>query len=123
MTFDDLLADFHRDKDALGPRGRGVRYPADFVANTGALVSLLREHGWTQHTIAQTLGISSSTLLRWSARDTTSSPAFAPVEVLDEQQTAPPCTSKSVTLISPTGWRLEGLDAHAALDLLSRLPC
>ena len=118
MTFDDLLADFRRDQDALGPRGRGVRYPADFIANTGALVTLLREHGWTQHAIAETLGISWPTLLRWSSSLHHDAPAFVPLTLQDALPDSS-FPSPPLTLISPTGWRLEGLDLHTALALMT----
>lgn len=123
MDLNALIADFHAELAALGPRGRGVRYPTDFIADTGALVVLLREHGWTRKAIAHTLGIRWPTLHRWSSAGASSeTPAFAPVEIV--QSHAPrDAAPTGVTLVSPSGWRLEGLDPERALDLLARLAC
>ena len=121
MPFDDLLADFHTQLAALGSRGRGTRYPPEFIEHTGTLVTLLREHGWTQNAIAQTLEISWPTLLRWSS-PAEDAPSFAPIEVVECEPSTTPSTS-TLTLVTPTGWRLEGLELERAVELLDRWSC
>ena len=122
MPFDDVLADFHTQLQALGPRGRGMRYPHEFIEFTSTLVSLLREHGWRQQTIAQTLGISWPTLLRWSSAPCADPPGFVPIQLLSPAP-LPADAASTLTLVSPTGWRLEGLELELALHIMATSPC
>ena len=66
---------------------------------------------------AAELGLSRSSVLGWTAR--ASAPAvFVPVEVvLDPRPTPPP----ALALVSPRGYRVEGLDAATIAVLLERL--
>ena len=81
-----------------------ARYSKKFKEDATELVRDLRQGGWTQQRISKTLEIPWVTLHRWkregsSKRKKTSE--FRPVQVMVDEQ--------SPVLVSPSGWRIEGL--------------
>ena len=97
---------------------RSVRYPLplrreilDFARRRGAAGDRLKE-------IAQDLGLPWQTLHRWLER----SPRrrFRPVAVVAIPP-APAALRSSVSIVTPQGFRVEGLDLESAADLLKRL--
>lgn len=68
--------------------------------------------GWSE--LAEQLGVPVVTLQSWQASASLlpSPPRLVPVEILEEPSTAP------LTLVSPTGWRIEGLPLALVAQLL-----
>jgi predicted transcriptional regulator len=71
--------------------------------------------GYSAGEIARALGISTETVRRW-CKGAARSAALVPVQIREETR-----TSGSVCLVSPRGWRLEGLDLARALAVLEQL--
>ena len=83
-----------------------------------------RETGATWHSIAQELGLSASGLQRWSAPATGES-RMRPVRLrrglATELSSTSPSPAGAIVLVSPRGFRLEGLEVSQALELLHSL--
>ena len=92
---------------ARGPTGR-LRLPADLRAEAAAAAFAARAQGRSAQAIAELLGVSAQSIFRW-----TETTAMVPVRVRAEPAVAP-------ALISPGGWRVEGLDL-ASLGALLRV--
>jgi hypothetical protein len=93
-------------------RGRGKRYTPDLKQRIGEAARALRRQGQGWQTIGAFLGISHETVRRFCDTGTT---ALVPVEIIDESPRA------ALTLVSPEGYRIEGLGVQAAADILRRL--
>jgi hypothetical protein len=110
MQQDRELRDLTRAIAALRKR-RDARYPAKLRARITAWVAAQRERGewWTD--ISAAIGLPTQTLVRWTESSSAGS-EMKPVEVID----APPIGT--VTLIAPTGLRIEGVSIDAAIAIL-----
>jgi len=100
-------------------RRETTRYSAAFRTEAVALVTELRQKNWTQQRISKELGIPWVTLKRWasnSARAPRESGGFRAVHVVDS-----PDLPRSPVLISPSGWRIEGLSVGELVELAGRL--
>ena len=97
--------------------GRGTRFAERVQIITTARA--LHAAGWSWVAIARALGLTAKTLARLLARwhSAEAIPALRPVTL------APIAPQATLTLVSPTGWRLEGLTPEAAARLLAALPC
>jgi hypothetical protein len=94
-------------------RRRGAtRYPAKLRAQVTGWVIGRRERGewWTE--IAATLEIPTQTLVRWAETSRAAVGEMKPVEVID------PPPIDTVTLIAPTGVRIEGVSIETAIAIL-----
>ena len=94
-----------------------VRYPEDLRAEIGAAARAGRSAGRSMTSLARELGVSSPTLIQWLRR-----PArrpWRPVTV------APPAASESPlmtpVLVTPKGFRVEGLDVAGLVTVLRSL--
>jgi hypothetical protein len=98
----------------FGARGRGQRYPVEFRRRVVAVAVALRGRGLSWARIASEVGVRTETLRRWCEVGAASSGrALVPVQVLG---------SAGLAVVSPAGWRVEGLslsDASALLRALS----
>lgn len=92
-------------------RGRGKRYPRVLRERIAAVAGRLRSRGASWHRIGESLGIPHETIRRY-ARGTGS--AFAPVIVADEP-------ASTGVLVTPSGYRVEGLSVGDLANLLARL--
>lgn len=101
------------------PRTWNLGYPAAVRERVRAWVARRRAEGATPSAIAAELGLSRHSVLVWSKPDA-GTPALVPVEVVAEPS-APPTTPAAVVLVSPRGYRVEGLDVAAIGALLERL--
>jgi transposase-like protein len=114
---DRELAELRRAVSDLGPKRPGRRIPAGLRARLMTTVHERRRGGAGVRELADALGLSVETLMRWSsargASPTTTDERPLPVVV------ASPVAS--LTLVTPGGFRLEGLSVAAAADLLARL--
>jgi transposase-like protein len=104
---------------SLGGRpGRGVRYPEDLrreaigLARTGMLA------GKSLGSVAEELGLGPATLTRWLGRGGTGEP-LRPVEVQRDEEE--PGQASSLVVVTPSGWRIEGLRLADLAELLRAL--
>ena len=103
---------------ARGKHPSGIRYPAAF---RDAVVTLARRrlgHGQSLAHVAWEVGVSCPTLAAWLERP--GRPSLRPVAVAPEldsttEQHAP------VVLVTPQGFRVEGLDGDALIAVLRAL--
>jgi hypothetical protein len=100
---------------ALGQRGRTTRVPDAVRARVLAYTRRRRAAGDSWTTIARTVGLSASALKNWS-RGPASAPALVPVKVA--AAALPPAP---LVVISPGGYRVEGLDLATTSALLHAL--
>lgn len=100
----------------LGPRQRGRLFPEPLRGRLVAAARELRERGETNAEISTLLGISKETARRMATE--VNGAALVPVEI-----GAAPVASgdAALTVVSPTGWRVEGLELDEAVALLRAL--
>lgn len=110
-------------------------YPVSVRDEVVALARHLLAQGRTTHSVARDLGLHGSTLRGWLEAAAVGGSAFVPVVVDDtvskdrQAQAITPCPAPArragppsgLTLVSPRGFRLEGLDLDSALIALQRL--
>ncbi len=118
---DAIIEDLKRRAD----RRTNSRYPEEFRQDAVRLVDRLRKAGWTQKRISSEIDVPWVTLRRWrSKRSTTArsetSESFRPVAIVEEP-TAPEAETEGVALVSPSGWRIEGLTVTQAVEAARRL--
>jgi hypothetical protein len=94
-------------------RGRGKRYTSSLKERIARAATQLRRRGQGWQTIGSFLGIPHETVRRFSGASMTT--AFVPVEVVE----AP--SSGGLVLVSPEGYRIEGLGVDEAAAILRRL--
>ena len=98
----------------LGPRGRGQRYPVEFRRRAAGVALAMRSGGASWRRIASEVGVRAETLRRWcDGGEPGAARSLIPVQVVG---------STALAVISPGGWRVEGLslsDASALLRALS----
>lgn len=97
-------------------RGRGRRYPCALRERIVRYARSRRAEGHSWARIGEELSMPWETLRRWS-RVGESSKAMVPVEVVPAAVVA----EGGVAVVSPTGWRLEGLDVREAVAVLRAL--
>jgi len=96
--------------------GRGRRYKADVRREVARYARRRRDQGATWATIADEVGLWFETVRRWCARMAQSTASIVPVEVVIETETTAP-----VVIVSPSGYRLEGLEPAEAVAALRAL--
>jgi len=113
---DARIKRFRQEAFQQGAGAVGRRYSAELRRLAVALVEEHREEPLSR--IARALGVSSVSLQRWVEQ---AQPArFRPVQVrLDAEPEAP--AAGGLVLITPRGYRVEGLDATSLVSLLGRL--
>jgi hypothetical protein len=94
-------------------RGRGKRYTASLKQKIAEAATKLRRRGLGWQAIGTFFGIPHETVRRFSGASTTT--ALVPVEIVDEPASA------GLTLVSPEGYRIDGLGLAEAAELLRRL--
>ncbi len=94
---------------------RTTRYPPLLRERIAAWVAARRERGDWWHEIAEPLGIAEQTLARWAEPRAADGTTMLPVDVID----APPIGT--VTLVAPSGLRIEGVAIDAAIAILRGL--
>jgi len=112
------VSTLRRRVHALGPRRRGARVPRALRAAIAAYAREERGGGASCGAIAKRLGVCAESIRRWvgtrSARDSRAG-ALVPVHVVAEAAVT------TLTVWSPTGYRVDGLSVGAAVELLRRL--
>lgn len=131
------LEQFRQEVERLrAGRQRGsLPYPEALRAFAVRYVSHALESGGTFAAAAKALGVSEPTLQAWRkgqpaahrrAQGPGERPALVPVVVPGPKKTQASATRAApagLVLVSPGGWRVEGLSAEAAAELLGRLGC
>ena len=106
-----------REEVAKHEGGRGNRYPAALQREAIRYARSRREEGASWATIAGEVGLRFETLRRWCLRESEVAMAsIVPVEV-DARE----AVGSEVVIVSPSGFRLEGLDAASAVAALRAL--
>jgi hypothetical protein len=105
---------------AAGPRGRGARLPDEVRRELIAFARRRRRDGVGVRRIAAATGVSTESIRRWTARDEprTTARELVAVEVLAEAAPAPIGT---LSVCSPSGYRIDGLTLEQAVVVLGRL--
>ena len=99
--------------------GGGFRLPPNLRRQIVATARQARAEGKSMHAIATVVGLSSQSILRWThPAKIPSKPRMVPVRLAP----ARPLSSPTLTLISPSGWKIFGLDVSEAAALLRALP-
>lgn len=93
---------------------RGFRFSPALRAEITAWAREQRERGTWWCDLSRAIGVPAETLKRWTASPAVA-PTMVPVEVID----APPMGT--VTLVSPTGLRVEGVSIADAIAILRGL--
>lgn len=108
---------FRQEAAQQGAGGTGKRYSAELRRLAVAVAQERREEPLSR--IARELGVSVVSLQRWIERE---EPArFRPVQVLPAAEPDLCGPSPGLTLITPRGYRVEGLDASSLATLLGAL--
>jgi hypothetical protein len=104
---------------SLGGRpGRGARYREDLQLEAIALTRTGLLEGRSLGRVAEELGIGPATLTRWLGRAGAGEP-LRPVEVQREEEK--PGQGSSLIVVTPSGWRIEGLRLTDLIELLRDL--
>lgn len=104
---------------SLGGRpGRGTRYPEDLRQEAIALARMGMLAGKSLGSVAEELGLGPATLTRWLGRGGAGEP-LRPVEVQREEEE--PGQAPSLVVVTPSGWRIEGLRLVDLAELVRAL--
>jgi transposase-like protein len=118
---DARTAEVHAELEAAAgaSRGRGRGYGAEARASAVEHARRLIASGWSVARVAKALGIYAVTLKGWmrAASDAGPSVPFAAVRVCE----APSRTPAGLSLVLPSGARVEGLDVTSAAALVHAL--
>jgi hypothetical protein len=112
------------DKDVAGLRkalaavekGRGKRYPAALRARVVAWAVERRRGGASWEAIKRELGQEYDTVRRWCRAAVPTTRALVPVRVI-----AHPVPARVVAVVSPSGFRIDGLSLTEAAALLREI--
>jgi transposase-like protein len=102
-------------------RSKKWRCPLELRSRIVEYARSCREQGWTVGDIAAGLGLVESTLARWLRRGAAElQPGFRPVAIVasDDRASSP---AAALRLVTPHGYRVEGLDADTLAYLLQVL--
>lgn len=101
---------------------RGVRWPRWVRDGVVTYANARRSAGLGWGRVARELGMHSQTVRRFVlASDESTVRALAPVEVVHVAATVPSQSPSPFVVVSPTGFRVEGLDVTTAATLLRAL--
>lgn len=93
--------------------GRGRRFVPELRRQISGVGRRLRDDGVSWSGIGATLGLPTATVRRLCDSD---APGFARVEVV-----ADPVTVGGLVVVTPSGFRIEGLDTNGAATLIRQL--
>ncbi len=136
MELEKELEQFHQEAQRLkaGRRSGSLPFPEALRAFAVRYVEHVRKRGGTMAQASQKLGVSEPTLYAWAK----GKPAGRPRAKAEQQRTALVAVRvgeakaaagagleglQQLTLVSPGGWRVEGLTLQAAAELLGRVGC
>jgi hypothetical protein len=102
-----------RGEFAARERGRGKPYPAALRERATRWARRQADSGASLRAIATTLGVHGESVRRWLQSGADAAATLVPVEVV-----AGPAEAGTVVVVSPAGFRVEGLSVAAAAALL-----
>lgn len=115
MIADREARELRRRVARLKRRRPGFRFSPTLRRTITAWVVKQREHGAWWCDLSRAIGIPAGTLKRWAASSASRATTMRPVAIID----APPLGT--VTLIAPSGLRIEGVSIDAAIAILRGL--
>ncbi len=115
---DRELVELRRAVSDLGPKRPGRRVPAALRTRLMAVVRERRSGGTSLRDLADSLGLSGETLTRWMSRQG-AAPERTAERPLPVVVTSLPAAA--LTLVTPGGFRVEGLSVASVAELLARL--
>ena len=117
----EKAATLKRAVDSVDRRYRSQAYPADIRQRVVAYTQTRRARGESWRRIGRSVGLRAETVRRWCAEATPGpTTALVPVEVSDAARASTPAPGP--VLVSPGGWRVEGLSLAEVAELVGRLP-
>lgn len=128
------LEQFRQEVERLraGRRGGSGPFPEPLRAFAVRYLVYALEKGETVKAVVERLGVSEPTLQAWRRGQTPGSKArgsepkaapLVPVVVHPRKEDAAPRAAATFAVVSPQGWRVEGLGLEEAAQLLRRLAC
>ena len=118
MTMDETAREAREAVRRLGRRGPTSRVPVAVREKVLRYAGIERRRGTSWRHIAATVGLSSTAVQRWAVVAPRAQRRLAPVTVTTPAAVP---TEDGITLVTPTGYRLEGLRLEAALGVLRSL--
>jgi transposase len=112
---DRELQDLRRRLGTL-PRGSGRRFPAALRERIIAWTVERRARGAWWCELSRELGVPAQTLKRWATRRPDRALSLRPVDVIDDVP-----STRTVTIVAPSGLRLEGVTIADAITILRGL--
>ena len=95
--------------------GHGRRYGSGIRDRISSAAKQLRAGGASWRAVAETFGMPLETVRRIYVEHEERAPGFVPVEITPELQRG------GIAVVTPGGYRVEGLDVEMAVTLLARL--
>ena len=114
------LADEFIRRRSLIVVGRGKRYPEPLRQLAVGFATEAQACGWSGSRIARRLGVSWATLERWCATQPAAEPSVGMREVVVRDE-APSSTELRPVLVTPEGYRIEGLGQADLVEILRAL--
>lgn len=110
-----MVREIRKLRAALARRegGRGRRFSPELRRQISGAGRQLRSEGASWSGISAELGLPTATVRRLCEDD---GPGFAPVEIVGAAATV-----AGLAVVTPNGFRVEGLDAHGAATLIRQL--
>lgn len=107
------LESFRRRSGSSRPR-----YAVDLREEVVAVAQRAMEAGWSRRSVLSALGLSAPTLARWMSGGVG---LFRAVRLVEDDEALPAeRATRSVRVITPSGWTIEGLDLAEVVELLER---
>ena len=106
-------------------RSKKWRCPPDLQSRIVSYAKVCRKQGEPYFDIAVRLGLVESTLTRWfRTEEAKEQPGFRSVSIVrrDEEETGAQAFPSQLRLLTPQGYRVEGLDVQTLAYLLRVLP-
>ena len=100
--------------------GRGKRYPKSLRRLAIGFATEAEAAGWSASRIARRLGVASATLERWCAMSPVVEAEGGMREVVVRDD-GPPAVERRAVLVTPEGYRIEGLGQEDLVDVLQAL--
>jgi transposase len=107
-------------------------YPELLKAFAVRYLAQAQQKGETLKSVVQRLGVSEPTLQAWRRGQTPggkavhrepTAAALVPVVVHEPKAAQPSAVATTLAVVSPQGWRVEGVGVEEAVQLLRRLAC
>jgi len=103
---------------SLGRRGRTTRVPDEIRSAVLLYARVARGRGASWRRIAEEVGLSGSALIRWNAAEPPHEESkLRPVEVVPQKTSS----GSTVSVVTPTGLRIEGLRVAEAIEVARAL--